>query len=224
MKKLILSIILLIMCVESFADDINRRFYLGATNKIYYVMASSSTKDKTVNFQVDLYEAGETAEVSLTKSSWASMDKSLEKVQQKYKEWSDVAKQNNICTMEKKFSIAFSDQDVYFTNNGCNCFESGVDFYASFKVDDAGNPYMILQSKAMNFDEVVSSNKSYTTGGGPNVGFISNYTGGRTSCHHHSNGVILIFSSEEEIAHFREAINSAFESKNNSKNNSSMFK
>jgi len=222
MRKLLLTIA--VVC--SFIGILPAQYYLvekfslSATGKDYGIFADINAIKEQAPYQymhIDMDSPNSKQEVKLEICYGTDQSKyainifieSLSKTKDYFKRWSLIAKENNMKLIKFKIPVRFSDQKIYFTQDGKWYSERGVDMQAFFYVDRSGDCYIVLESDYMTSKAVVaeSSSFSYSMSGGAILGFGG--SSGRVVAEKYCSGSSLVFSSEKEIEDFIDALNKA---------------
>lgn len=104
---------------------------------------------------------------------------SLNEIKQKFSEWEDTAKKNNVTDFDKEFNTKFNSVRTFFTYGSDWHFESGVRVKPYFKVTQDGQCLIIFNSR-----ELTASDNQFMT----------------------VKGFILAFSSIKEVDEFINAL------------------
>ena len=206
-------IVLMSSCCLHAQNYLIEKYYLTATDREYgiYANVNCNSKDELF-FDLDAPNDQQLvqAQLSFNKYSDCEMEifiRSLELAKQKFREWSFIAKDNNLTLFSKTIPILLTDKKLFFTNEGKWFYENGVDMKYIFFVDSHGNSYLIIESDYMTSEEMVASTSSFSFSGAYNsylgsLGLGVGFSKGNISIERYCGGASLTFSTIAEIDEF----------------------
>jgi hypothetical protein len=156
MKKILLIIACLLCFLNvALAERVVGRYSLSYFDKTYEIEASKIERGKfSVFIQVSAKDADTRAMLDITNDKVDELKQALSEMKEKFMEWSNIAKDNNVTEMEKTMDIRFPSMSVCW--HGSKWFFSfGHKFQPKFMILESGKHIVLITRK------VTSSSNKY---------------------------------------------------------------